>query len=106
MDLGLCGVLIFSWLFYWLQLVIFYITIKFRPLFKDSKPLTTSQSRLFVFAMVFLYLIKGGPLDLMGHLMFYAHMVQMAVLLFIIPPLMILAIPEWIWNRILGKALV
>ena len=81
----------------------FLLTIKFRHLFKDSKPLTTSQSSLFVFAMVLLYLIKGGPLDLMGHLMFYAHMVQMAFLLFIIPPLMILAIPEWLWNRILSK---
>ena len=84
----------------------FLLTIKFRHLFKGSKPLTTSQSSLFVFAMVLLYLIKGGPLDLMGHLMFYAHMVQMAFLLFIIPPLLILAIPEWLWNSILSKAFV
>ena len=39
--------------------------------------------------MVLLYLIKGSPIDLMGHLMFKCHMVQMAFLLFIIPPLLI-----------------
>ena len=81
----------------------FLLTIKFRYRFKESKPLTSSQSSLFVTAMVLLYLIKGGPLDLMGHLMFYAHMVQMAFLLFIIPPLLILAIPGWLWNTYFVK---
>ena len=81
----------------------FLFIIKFRHRFNGSKPLTSSQSILFVTAMVLLYLIKGGPLDLMGHLMFYAHMVQMAFLLFIIPPLLILAIPGWLWNCILSK---
>ena len=84
----------------------FLITIKYRNVFKESKPLTKSQCSLFVLAMILLYLIKGGPLDLMGHLMFYAHMVQMAFLLFIIPPLLILAIPEWIWNRIWSKSVL
>ena len=54
---------------------------------------------LFIVAMILLYFIKGGPIDLMGHLMFYAHMIQMAVLLFIIPPILIIAIPDWIWNE-------
>ena len=61
---------------------------------------------LFVIAMFLLYLIKGGPVDLMGHLMFYAHMIQMAFLLFIIPPILILAIPEWVWSRIWSKSLL
>jgi putative membrane protein len=84
----------------------FLLTIKYRHLFNESKPLTKSQSSLFLLAMLLLYLIKGGPLDLMGHLMFYAHMVQMAFLLFIIPPLLIVAIPEWIWNKIWSKAVL
>ena len=84
----------------------FLFMIKYRHRFNGSKPLTSAQSILFVTAMVLLYLIKGGPLDLMGHLMFYAHMVQMAFLLFIIPPLLILAIPEWLWNCILSQRTV
>ena len=81
----------------------FLFMIKFRHRFNESKALTNAQSILFIITMVLLYLIKGGPLDLMGHLMFYAHMVQMAFLLFIIPPLLILAIPVWLWNRILSQ---
>jgi len=84
----------------------FLLMTKFRHRFNESKPLTHSQSSLFVTAMVLLYLIKGGPLDLMGHLMFYAHMVQMAFLLFIIPPLLILAIPEWLWKHIWSKIII
>lgn len=84
----------------------FLLTNKFRHRFIESKSLTRSQISLFIIAMVLLYLIKGGPLDLMGHLMFYAHMVQMAFLLFIIPPLLILAIPEWLWRYIWSKQVI
>ncbi|WP_338469941.1 cytochrome c oxidase assembly factor CtaG [Niallia sp. XMNu-256] len=83
----------------------FLITIKYRHIFKDSNPLTKSQISLFILSMCLFYFVKGGPLDLMGHLMFYAHMVQMSILLFIIPPIMILAIPEWIWKTLWSKLL-
>src|SRR3954464_1923517 len=84
----------------------FVLTIKYRHLFNGSKTLTKLQGSLFVIAMFLLYLIKGGPVDLMGHLMFYAHMIQMAFLLFIIPPMLILAIPEWVWSRVWSKPVV
>ena len=80
----------------------FLVMTKFRHRFYENKPLTKAQTILFLTAMVLLYLIKGGPLDLMGHLMFYAHMVQMAILLFIIPPVLILAIPDWFWVHLLS----
>jgi putative membrane protein len=50
--------------------------------------------------MLLLYTIKGSPLDLMAHLMFYIHMIQMAVLVLIIPPLFILSIPPWVWRNL------
>jgi putative membrane protein len=77
----------------------FLITIKYRSVFKNSEPLTKSQAILFIVAMGLFYFTKGGPIDLMGHLMFYAHMIQMAVLLFIIPPILIISIPDWIWEK-------
>jgi putative membrane protein len=77
----------------------FLITIKYRYLFKHSEPLTKSKAILFIVAMALFYGVKGGPIDLMGHLMFYAHMIQMSILLFIIPPLLIISIPDWIWKR-------
>lgn len=84
----------------------FLLIIKYRHMFNGSKTLTKSQGSLFVIAMLLLYLIKGGPLDLMGHLMFYAHMLQMAFLLFIIPPILILAIPEWVWTSIWSNSVL
>ncbi|KAA9025999.1 cytochrome c oxidase assembly factor CtaG [Niallia endozanthoxylica] len=78
----------------------FLLTTKYTHVFKNSKPLTQSQIILFGFAMVLIYIVKGSPLDLMGHLMFYAHMIQMSVLLFIIPPILILAVPVWLWKDI------
>jgi putative membrane protein len=80
----------------------FLLTVKYRKHFTESEPVTKSQGALFVTAILLLYIIKGSPIDLMGHLMFYAHMIQMAVLYLIIPPLFILGIPIWIWRKMLN----
>ncbi|WP_338451931.1 cytochrome c oxidase assembly factor CtaG [Niallia oryzisoli] len=84
----------------------FLLTTKYNHVFKESKPLTKSQTILFVLVMVLIYFVKGSPLDLMGHLMFYAHMIQMSVLLFIIPPILITAIPVWLWEKILSMPII
>jgi putative membrane protein len=36
----------------------------------------------------------------MAHLMFYIHMIQMAVLVLVIPPIFIFGIPVWIWRKL------
>lgn len=84
----------------------FLITIKFRDKFSTSEPLARREAALFTTGIVLLYLIKGGPIDLMGHLMFYAHMIQMAMLYLVIAPLLIVGIPKWIWRNILNQKLV
>lgn len=84
----------------------FLITIKFREKFSTSEPLTRREAALFTTGIVLLYLIKGAPIDLMGHLMFYAHMIQMAILYLVIAPLLIVGIPKWIWRNILNQKLV
>lgn len=100
------------WSPYFLTLIIlfsvgyFLLVLKYSHLFKESKPLTAKQGILFILGITLLYLIKGGPIDLMGHLMFYAHMIQMAFLLFIIPPIFITAIPDWVWRSIWSKAIL
>ncbi|WP_071395462.1 cytochrome c oxidase assembly factor CtaG [Bacillus tuaregi] len=78
----------------------FFLIDKYKYKIEESKRLTSLEIRLFLLAMVLIYIIKGSPLDLMGHLMFYAHMIQMSVLLFIIPPILIVALPVWIWRYI------
>jgi len=84
----------------------FLITIKFREKFLTSEPLTRKEAALFTTGIVLLYLIKGSPLDLMGHLMFYAHMIQMAMLYLVIAPILIVGIPKWIWRNVLNQKFV
>lgn len=79
----------------------FLLTTRFRHRFQDSEPLTWQQGALFLTSMILLYAIKGSPLDLMAHLMFYIHMIQMAALVLIVPPLFILGVPAWLWRAVL-----
>lgn len=44
---------------------------------------------LFVLSALFFYTAAGSPVDLLGHVMFSAHMTQMAVLFLVVPPLLI-----------------
>lgn len=80
----------------------FLTTKKFRHRFRNSEPLTRKQAFKFMTGITLLYVIKGSPIDLMSHLMFYAHMIQMAVLYLVIPPLFITGIPVWIWRIFLS----
>ncbi len=48
--------------------------------------------------MVTIYIIKGSPIDLMAHIMFTMHMVQMAILLLLVPIFIIKGIPWWVWK--------
>ncbi|GGE66564.1 cytochrome c oxidase assembly factor CtaG [Priestia taiwanensis] len=89
------------WSPYFLMLMIFvliayYLVITlFRENFKNSSKVSIKQQLLFVSGIVLLYVIKGGPVDLLGHLLFSAHMTQMALLFLAVPPLLMLGLPEW-----------
>lgn len=84
----------------------FLLTVKLRHRFKGSEPLTKRQGIIFTLAIVLLYSIKGSPIDLMGHLMFYAHMIQMAFLYLIITPMVIVGIPQWVWRKIVEHPVI
>ncbi|HZG71971.1 MAG TPA: cytochrome c oxidase assembly protein, partial [Chondromyces sp.] len=84
----------------------FLITVKWRKGFKDSEPLTRRQATLFIIAMATLYAVKGSPVDLLGHIMFTYHMIQMAVLYLVITPLLIKAIPSWLWKAVLYRPVI
>ncbi|WP_110929302.1 cytochrome c oxidase assembly factor CtaG [Bacillus massiliglaciei] len=63
--------------------------------------LTKRQICYFLIAIVLLYAVKGSPIDLLSHIMFSAHMTQMAILYLVIPPLFIIAIPNWLWKTMI-----
>ena len=50
--------------------------------------------------MVILYILKGSPVDLLGHILFSVHMVQMAILLLVVAPFLIMGIPNWMWKKV------
>lgn len=88
----LIGVLVF------ITVIYFLVTTKWRKDFKVSEPLKKEEAIYFVLAMVTIYMIKGSPIDLMAHIMFTMHMVQMAILLLLVPIFLIKGIPWWVWK--------
>lgn len=76
----------------------FLTTITWRKKFKVSEPLKKGEAVYFAIGMISLYIIKGSPIDLMAHIMFTYHMVQMAFLLLFIPLCIIKGIPWWVWK--------
>lgn len=77
----------------------FLVTVTWRDKFKNSEPLKMKEAVLFVSGIALLYTIKGAPIDLLGHIIFTMHMVQMAFLLLLVPPLIIMGIPTWLWRK-------
>ena len=56
----------------------------------------------FIYAFLglsLIYLAIGSPLRAISHLSFITHMIQMSVLYFIIPPILLLSIPAEIYNK-------
>lgn len=79
----------------------FLLTGPYRKRFGDVAKPTPKQYVYFYLGLLLLYIVKGGPIDLLSHIMLSAHMVQMAVLYLIIPILFILGIPTWLIERII-----
>lgn len=77
-----------------------FLTIKMRHRFEGTETLTRKQFILFLLSMILLYIVKGSPVDLMGHILFTMHMVQMALLLLLVAPLLIMGIPNWMWQKV------
>lgn len=66
--------------------------------FKGSASVSMKRQISFLLAIALLYLALGGPLSLLGHLMFTFHMVNMAISFFIVPTMLIYGIPDWLWR--------
>lgn len=89
-----------------ITILYFMVTVKWRDKFKDSEPLTMKQAGFFVTGMVLLYIIKGSPVDLLGHILFTMHMFQMALLLLLIVPVLMMGIPSWLWRAVIDLPVI
>jgi putative membrane protein len=89
-----------------ITILYFFVTTKWRDKFEDSKPLRKREAALFVSGMVLLYAVKGAPIDLLGHIIFSMHMLQMAFLVLLVPPLIIMGIPAWLWRSMINQPII
>ncbi|SEH70660.1 putative membrane protein [Halobacillus karajensis] len=76
----------------------FYITGPGRK--KGTERPSGAQQFMFYSGMLLLYIVKGSPVDLLGHIMFTAHMTQMAIYYLLFPILVIKGLPTWIWKKV------
>ncbi|MFD1848933.1 cytochrome c oxidase assembly factor CtaG [Oceanobacillus bengalensis] len=81
-------------------LLYYLITGPLRHKFGGTDLPSRKQKIYFYSALLLLYIVKGSPVDLMTHITLTAHMIQMAIYLFVFPIFIIKGIPKWIWKKI------
>ncbi|MFD2614904.1 cytochrome c oxidase assembly factor CtaG [Paenibacillus gansuensis] len=74
-----------------------------RGRFEGSAPVSVGKQITFYTACFLFYLVQGGPLELLGHLMFTFHMVNMSISYILVPPLILLSVPDWMWRALFRK---
>jgi putative membrane protein len=68
---------------------------------------TTGQKRWFAFGIVLLWLAADWPVhDIGEEYLYLVHMLQHLVLTLVVPPVMLLATPEWLARLVVGKGRV
>jgi putative membrane protein len=71
-----------------------------------EKRLPVKTRVLFYASLVAIYVAFGSPIDLLGHLIFSAHMLSMAIAVMVAPPLFILGTPEWMWDWLTSRSVM
>ncbi|QQD85810.1 MULTISPECIES: cytochrome c oxidase assembly factor CtaG [Jeotgalicoccus] len=89
-----------------LTVVYFLVTVRWYKDFEGGRPLTPKEGSLFVVNMILLYLMYGGPVDILSHILFTFHMIQMAFVLFLIAPLLYFSIPEYLQKYIVSLPVI
>lgn len=68
---------------------------------------TASQKRWFVFGILLLWLAADWPMhDIAEEYLYSVHMLQHMLLTFFVPPVMLLATPEWLARLVIGDGRV
>lgn len=72
-----------------------------------TPPISRSQRRWFVVGIVMLWVAADWPMHDVGEqYLYFVHMLQHTLLTFVIPPVMLLATPEWLARLVLGRGRV
>lgn len=69
--------------------------------------LTAAQRRWFVLGVVILWLASDWPIhDVAEERLYFVHMIQHTLITFVVPPVFLLATPEWLGRFLLGDGRV
>lgn len=69
-----------------------------------TPPISPSQRRWFVAGIVLLWLAADWPMHDVGEQYLYSlHMLQHTLLTFVVPPILLMATPEWLARLVLGR---
>ena len=72
----------------------------------EGKVISRRQKTTFIVMITLLWLASDWPMhDLAEEYLYSMHMVQHMILTYIIPPLALLATPEWLFRLLIGKGL-
>lgn len=74
----------------------FSLTGPLRHTFLQASPATWGQKALFTSGLLLFYLGMGSPLNVAGHFLFSAHMLQQSLLYLVMPLLMLAGTPNWL----------
>lgn len=90
-----------EWIVLLLSTLTIYVLVigPLRDRFPNAQPVHWLQIFSFLLALSLIYFSQGSPVDLLSrHYLFSAHMTQMGLMYFLVPPLFILGVPRWLWN--------
>ncbi|WP_217585707.1 cytochrome c oxidase assembly factor CtaG [Lentibacillus saliphilus] len=90
-----------------LGIAYYLITGPYRKSFSTEAEKPTSKQQVYFYtALILLYVVKGGPVDLLSHIMLTAHMTQMAIYYLVFPILILKSVPEWIWIKVTNLSVI
>ncbi|HLR72259.1 MAG TPA: cytochrome c oxidase assembly protein [Pseudogracilibacillus sp.] len=83
-----------------ITIVYVYLIVRYRLRLKPMQPV------LFLIGIWLFYLVTGSPLLAISYLSFSFHMIQMSFLFFIIPPLILLGIPQALYQKFINPPFI
>mgnify|MGYP001047239803 CR=1 FL=1 len=83
-----------------LGIAYFSLTGPLRRTFPEAKPVTLAQKVSFTLGLLLFYLGLGSPVNVAGHFLFSAHMVQQAILYLVMPLLILAGTPAYLFRHV------
>jgi putative membrane protein len=87
--------------------VYFQLIGPLRHRFTGSSEVSLGKKMLFVTSIVILYIAQGSPINYYSHgMIFSLHMFQQTLIYLILPPILFIALPDWLIRPVLMKSFV